>query len=112
MLLNQREKIVIDELIMHENLDISELVTNVLMDEERYVLSNWEKKEVFVTEVDKILPKLVTDAILNLRRVLIEKKIKGILEDIQSQRKKPDLEEVRNYTELKKLLFEKLNRVI
>lgn len=110
--LNQREKIVIDELIMHENLDISELVTNVLMDEERYVLSNWEKKEVFVTEVDKILPKLVTDAILNLRRVLIEKKIKGILEDIQSQRKKPDLEEVRNYTELKKLLFEKLNRVI
>ena len=110
--LNQREKIVIDELIMHENLDISELVTNVLMDEERYVLSNWEKKEVFVTEVDKILPKLVTDAILNLRRVLIEKKIKGILEDIQSQKKKPDLEEVRNYTELKKLLFEKLNRVI
>ncbi|WP_440880140.1 DNA primase [Tenacibaculum sp. C7A-26P2] len=110
--LNQREKIVIDELIMHENVDISGLVTNILMDEERYVLSNWEKKEVFVTEIDKILPKLVTDAILNLRRVLIEKKIKGILEDIQNQKKIPDLEEVRNYTELKKLLFEKLNRVI
>ncbi|MGG8497618.1 DNA primase [Tenacibaculum sp. TC6] len=110
--LNQREKVVIDELIMHENTEISSLVTNILMDEEKYILSNWEKKEVFVTETVKILPKLVTDAILNLRRVLIEKKIQGILEDIQKEQVAPDLEEIRNYTELKKLLFEKLNRVI
>ena len=110
--LNQREKIVIDELIMHENEEISGLVTNILMDEEKYILSNWEKKEVFITEVEKILPKLVTDAVLNLRRVLIEKKIKGILEEIQANQSTPDLEEIRNYTELKKLLFEKLNRVV
>lgn len=110
--LNQREKVVIDELIMHENSEISSLVTNILMDEEKYILSNWEKKEVFVTETVKILPKLVTDAILNLRRVLIEKKIQGILEDIQKEQITPDLEEIRNYTELKKLLFEKLNRVV
>ena len=110
--LNQREKIVIDELIMHENSKISSLVTNILMDEERYILSNWEKKEVFITEIEKVLPKLVTDAILNLRRVLIEKKIKGILEGIKNEGLSPDLEEIRNYTELKKLLFEKLNRVV
>lgn len=110
--LNQNEKIVIDQLIMHENTNISSLVTNILMDEEKYTLSSWERKEVFVTETVKILPKLVTDAILNLRRVLIEKKIEGILQDIQEKQSVPDLEEISNYTELKKLLFEKLNRVV
>ncbi len=110
--LNQKEKIVIDQLIMHENTNISSLVTNILMDEEKYTLSSWERKEVFVTETAKILPKLVTDAILNLRRVLIEKKIEGILHNIQEKQAVPDLEEISNYTELKKLLFEKLNRVV
>ncbi|MGB1043016.1 MAG: DNA primase [Tenacibaculum sp.] len=110
--LNQDEKISIDQLIMHENQDISNLVTNILMDEEKYSLSDWERKEVFVTETIKVLPKLVSDAVLNLRRVLIEEKIKGIMHDIQTQNAIPDLEEISNYTELKKRLFEKLNRVV
>ena len=29
---------------MHENQDISSLVTNILMDEEKYSLSDWERK--------------------------------------------------------------------
>lgn len=110
--MNQREKIVVDELIMHENTEIASLVTNILMDEEKYTLSSWERKEVFVTEIEKILPKLVTDAILNLRRVLIEKKIQGIMTEMQSGEVVPDLEEIGNYTDLKRLLFERLNRVI
>lgn len=110
--LNQDEKISVDYLIMHENPQISSLVTNILMDEEKYNLSDWERKEVFVTETIKILPKLVTDAVLNLRRVLIEEKIKEIMQESQEQSVTPDLEEIANYTGLKKRLFEKLNRVI
>ncbi len=110
--LNQDEKISVDYLIMHENPQISSLVTNILMDEEKYNLSDWERKEVFVTETIKILPKLVTDAVLNLRRVLIEEKIKEIMHESQEQSVTPDLEEIANYTGLKKRLFEKLNRVI
>ncbi|MCF2873658.1 MULTISPECIES: DNA primase [unclassified Tenacibaculum] len=110
--LNQDEKISIDQLIMHEDTNISNLVTNVLMDEEKYSLSDWERKEVFVTDTIKILPKLVSDAVLNLRRVLIEEKIKEILEQVQTENKMPDLEEISNYTDLKKRLFEKLNRVV
>ncbi|MEY8863276.1 DNA primase [Tenacibaculum singaporense] len=110
--LNQDEKIKVDHLVMHENPQISSLVTNILMDEEKYNLSDWERKEVFVTETVKILPKLVTDAILNLRRVLIEEKIKEILQESQEQKAVPNLEEISNYTGLKKRLFEKLNRVI
>ncbi|WP_299160357.1 DNA primase [uncultured Tenacibaculum sp.] len=110
--LNQEEKISIDQLIMHKDTNISNLVTNVLMDEEKYSLSDWERKEVFVTDTIKVLPKLVSDAVLNLRRVLIEEKIKEILQEVQAQNTMPDLEEISNYTDLKKRLFEKLNRVV
>lgn len=110
--LNQKEKIVIEHLVMHENTEISNLVTNILMDEEKYTLSSWERKEVFVTDTIQILPKLVTDAILNLRRVLIDKKIQEIMIELQANSKPVDLEEIGNYTELKKMLFDKLNRVV
>lgn len=110
--LNQDEKISIDKLVAHENPNISNLVINILMDEERYSLSDWERKEIFVTETYKILPKLVSDVILNLRRVLIERKINGILHDIKSQQITPNLEEINDYTSLKKKLFDKLNRVV
>jgi DNA primase len=113
--LNQDEQISIDRLIASENTEVSSLVTNILMDEEKYELSDWERKEVFVTDISKILPKLVTDAILNLRRVLIEVKINAIIKEAQeaeAEDQAPDFEEVTNYIELKKLLYEKLNRVI
>jgi DNA primase len=110
--LNQDEKISLEQLIGHENITISSLVTNILMDEEKYSLSDWSRKEIFVTKTAKILPKLVTDAMLNLRRVLIEKKINEILNGIKNEQLVPDLEEINNYTDLKKRLFEKLNRVV
>ncbi|CAL2102128.1 DNA primase [Tenacibaculum sp. 190130A14a] len=110
--LNQQEKIAIDKLITHVDNEVANMVTTILMDEEKYFLSDWSRKEVTVTETVKILPKLVTDAILNLRRVLIEKKIVGILEDVKTNNSLPDLEEISNYTNLKRRIFEKLNRVI
>ena len=49
------------------------------MDDEKYTLSDWERKEIYVKAKDKSLSKLVMDAILNLRRILIELKIKELL---------------------------------
>lgn len=111
--IGQNEKIEISSLINHENKEIANEVTSILMDEEKYTLSEWERKNIFVTETVNILPKLVTDAILNLRRILIERKINEIMKEAQSENsKKVDLELISNYTGLKKRLFEKLNRVI
>lgn len=111
--LNQEEKIVLDQLVNHENVELANEVTNILMDEEKYTLSNWERKHIYVAETQKILPKLVTDAILNLRRILIEKKIHEILQESQSEKdNNVDLELISNYVQLKKRLFEKLNRVV
>lgn len=114
--LSQNGKISIDNLTTHEDQKVANLVTDILMEDEKYVLNNWERKEIFVTETIKILPKLVTDAILNIRRILIEKKVKEIIEEAKEKKdfsiKPMYLEEVTNYTELRKLLFDKLNRVV
>ena len=111
--LNQEDKIEIDTFINHPNSKISEIVTSVLMDDEKYTLSDWERKKIFVSESEEVLSKLVTDAILNLRRVLIDKKIEQLINpDINSSVEKTDLELIQNYTELKKRLYSKLMRVV
>ncbi len=111
--MNQQEKIEVERLINHENKQVAIEVTNILMDEEKYQLSDWERKDIYVTDIKKILPKLVTDAILNLRRVLIEKKIVEIMNEAKNGDSATlDLELITNYTDLKKRLFEKLNRVV
>ncbi len=119
--LNQNEDIDTDSFINHDDIELSKVVTDILMDDEKYALSDWERKEIYVKTKDKYLPKLVMDAILNLRRILIEHKIKELLNESISD-KDSDIDEkegnhamlemVVNYTSLKKLLYEKLNRVV
>jgi len=111
--LNQNERINSDAFINHEDTEIGKVVTDILMDEEKYTLSDWRRKEIYVRSKDKSLSKLVMDAILNLRRILIELKIKELLnESLNEEENQSMLEMVVNYTSLKKLLYEKLNRVV
>ena len=111
--LNQEDQIEIDAFINHSNSKIAEIVTSVLMDDEKYTLSDWERKNIYVSESGEVLSKLVTDAILNLRRVLIDKKIEQLINpDETSAVVKTDLELIQNYTELKKRLYSKLMRVV
>ena len=111
--LNQEEQINIDSFVNHEDTEVAQVVTDILMDDEKYVLSDWMRKEIYVRGKDKNLTKLVMDAILNLRRILIELKIKELLDETTDEsERKSMLELVVNYTSLKKLLYEKLYRVV
>ncbi len=111
--LNQEEEISIEELTSNSDREISQVVTDILMDDEKHILSNWETKEIYVTAKDEVLPKLVTDAILNLRRVLIERKIAELIQEVSSEENRQSvLEMVVDYTGLKKKLFEKLHRIL
>ncbi len=118
--LNQNEKVSIDTFINHEDIELGKVVTDILMDDEKYTLSDWERKDIFVKAKDRNLSKLVMDAILNIRRILIERKIKELLAESQEKETHKEeihdnramLEMVVNYTALKKLLYEKLNRVV
>jgi DNA primase len=111
--LNQEEAISIDAFINNKDVRIANLVTDILMDDEKYVLSDWKRKKVFPKSKNDDLPKMVLDAIYNLRRVLIEHKIKSLIAEIdQNEVNDQILETVVNYTNLKQKLFERLNRVI
>jgi DNA primase len=111
--LNQEDKIEMEVFINHPNTNISSIVTSILMDDEKYTLSDWERKNIFVTESEEVLSKLVSDAILNLRRILIDKKIQQLINPKEgSSVENTDLEMIQNYTELKKRLYSKLMRVV
>ncbi len=111
--LNQEEKLLLERLTSHEDQQIALEVTNILMDDEHHVLSDWESKEIEVTRKTDVLQKLVQDAILNMRRVLIEQKVKELMGEVTVEEKRVEaLQEVMSYTQLKTLLFEKLHRVL
>ncbi|MBJ2173773.1 DNA primase [Aureibaculum sp. A20] len=110
--LNQDEKITSDGFINHEDPELGRVVTDILMDDEKYALSDWESKEIYVRTKEKSLSKLVMDAILNLRRILIELKIKELIEETPDDDRHSMLEMIVNYTKLKKLLYDRLNRVV
>ena len=82
------------------------------MDDEKHVLSNWERKNIVIKSKESDLSKMVLDAIYNLRRVLIEQKISSLIVDINKNERDQILETVVNYTQLKQRLFERLNRVV
>ena len=111
--LNQEDKIEMETFINHSNTEISSIVTSILMDDEKYTLSDWKRKNIFVTESVEVLSKLVSDAILNLRRILIDKKIQQLINPSDGEAvQNIDLEMIQNYTELKKRLYNKLMRVV
>ncbi len=111
--LNQSKSILVDAFINHSNNDIAKLVTNILMDDEKHAISNWERKAIIVKSKENDLPKMVLDAIYNLRRVLIEEKITSLTVNIENNDERAQiLETVVNYTSLKLRLFDRLNRVV
>ena len=113
--LNQLEKLDIDDLINHKNSEISTIVTSILMEKENpnRQLSNWEGQNIEVKSVLEVLAKDVNDVVYNLRRVLIGEKIEELIRNATEQPDVTvDLETIKNYTNLKMRLFEKLNRVV
>ena len=87
-------------------------VTNIIMDNEKYFLHNWEKNNIHPKSKINSLSQLTVETILNLRCFLIDKKVNGFKDKALNNNTDSILEEVVNYSNLKKLLSEKLNRVL
>ena len=93
---------------------LSNLVTTILINEDIYQLHNWETKSIYVKQKSKSISQLVTETILTLRTLLINKKVN----ELSKQKSETDnldqdlLDEIVNYYQLKSLLSKKLNRVI
>lgn len=95
--------------------ELATAVTHVLMEEERYELHNWERMEIYVKGKDKTIAQIVSETILNLRRHLVSQKIDDLSEmmkDNDNPEKESSLQEIVDYLTLKKVLSNKLNRVV
>jgi len=107
-------RITIDKLIPTLDGELSSLVSNILMNEDQYQLHDWEKKNIFVKSRDSQVPQLVNETILTLRKLLIDKKIEELQNQVQDKElhHAEILEEVMSYYQLKQVVSKKLNRVI
>jgi len=110
---NENKEINIDKFINELSEKQQLEVTNIVMDNEKYFLHDWEKNNIYPKRKKDTLAQLTVETVLNLRCYLIDKKVNGF-RDVgkNSELNNHHLEEVVNYSKLKKLLSEKLNRVL
>ncbi|MCF6295949.1 MAG: DNA primase [Flavobacteriaceae bacterium] len=113
--LNQNPETGLENFVNKVNPEIASEITNILMNDERYELHNWERKNIFTKTKDNSVAQLVNETILSLRCFLIDQKVSDFKQETignKNQINKNVLEEVKDYSSLKMLLSRKLNRVL
>ncbi len=109
---HNQESVSIDNFINDLDSNSSKIVSDILINDDKYQLHNWERKNIYVKKIGSELSQLVNETILNMRRYLIDKKINELQESKKDADKGDVLEEVMSYYKLKKMLSAKLNRVV
>lgn len=107
-------EVAIEQLMPTLTPELSSLVSTILMDEEKYALHQWEKKNIYVKERDQQVGLMVTETILSLRKHLVNKKIESLQEKMDNPlgEHRDLLEDVMSYYQLRRLVSNKLNRVL
>ncbi|MDX1278349.1 DNA primase [Oceanihabitans sediminis] len=113
--LNQNPDFAIEHFVNTVEPEVASEITSILMDDERYSLSNWHRKDIFPKEKEHTVAQLASETILSLRCFLIDQKVTEFMQETlnnKSEVNKDILEEVKDYSSLKMLLSRKLNRVL
>jgi DNA primase len=113
--LNQNPDYKIEQLINSIAPELAMEMSSILMDDERYSLSDWERNNIFPKKKSDTVAQLVSETILTLRWHLIEQKVKLLGNEAMknlTDTNREVLEEVMDYTKLKTLLSKKLKRPI
>nr|WP_299346114.1 DNA primase [Allomuricauda sp.] len=112
--LNEKEEFTINSFLSELDQEMVSEVSSILMEEERYVLHDWERKDIYPKEKGMGVAQLVGETILTLRCNLIKARIVELQGQTEgsSEDNSEVLEEIMNYLQLNKLLNAKLNRVL
>jgi len=104
-----------EHLINTVDSEVGNEITTILMEDERYFLSDWNRMNIFPKSKNESIAQLVSETILCLRCHLIDKKVIGFKQQTLENKNEVNrsvLEEVKDYSALKMLLSRKLNRVL
>ncbi len=113
--LNQNPDFAIEQFVNTVEQDVANEISSILMEDERYSLSDWHSKNIYPKQKDQSVAQLVSETILSLRCFLIDQKVKEFMQQTLANRSEVNknvLEEVKDYSSLKMLLSRKLNRVL
>ena len=105
----------ISKLVFSENIELNSVIVDLIMETERYFIHSWETKNIFVKSKTHDIGQLVSETILTLRKNLINDKINDLKSELvkdNSKKNKDLLEDIMNYNLLKKIVSNKLNRVL
>lgn len=94
--------------------ELSDEITSIIMDNERYELHDWEKQNIFVKGKDLTVSQYVNETILTLRSYLIFEIVEDLKKQIQEKPEKARdlLTDVVDYNQLKGTFSNQLGRVM
>lgn len=112
--LNENDEFSIQQFMASLNQELIPEISSILMEEEKYILHDWERKNIYPKAKKQGIAQLVGETILSLRCNLIRNRIDKLKRETENPEKdnKEVLEEIVNYLQLNKLLNAKLSRVI
>lgn len=112
---NQNENFNIEHYLMQLSPEHSEMVTDILMLEEKELLHNWEAKQIYVKKKTENVGQYVSETIISLREYLINKLIMDMMNNFTKEEEESDLEELKStindYNKLKVNLTNKIGRI-
>lgn len=111
---HQNEVFSIEQYLMQLSPEHSQMVTDILMSEERELLHNWETQHIYVKTKMQNVSQYVSENIISLREYLINKLIMDLMQSYTSEEEN-DLEEIKStindYNKLKVSLTNKIGRI-
>jgi DNA primase len=112
--LNQSDEFEVRQFINSLSQEHAQLVTSILMEEEKYKLDDWERNHIIPKEKAHGTALLVSQTILSLRCFLIDKKVAAFKEE--TLKEETDnltiIQDIQSYLDLRSLLSKKLGRVV
>ncbi|WP_284651516.1 DNA primase [Flavobacterium terrisoli] len=112
---NQNEEFSIEHYLMQLSPEHSQMVTDILMSEERELLHNWETKHIYVKTKTQNVSQYVSETIISLREYLINKLILDLMNSFGNVEEENESGEImatiNDYNKLKVSLTNKIGRI-
>ena len=114
VLTQQRDKFKIDVFINTVSPEEGALISDIILNEDKYVLHRWDTQEIYVKLKKDTIAQVVSQTVLYLRRFYVSQKIEQLAEVIKvpENSSMEVLMDIKDYQELNKFIALKLNRVV